>query len=228
MPLYTNFHHPAEVFTGDKGGDSEHQGHSNSAVREWGCPSLPAAQVSRVSQEATFLKSVFWLCTISLQISLQFSFSHVACRCAPTSRTAAVTLERDCYQKYGKAGRSFYNSQVASTIRWLGSCSTEDLLSRVPTDEAKSNVCNTDQDLVTGLVPPSVGGGDVLSPQPVPAHALHPEMESNSRTSVDKLERIALPRIPSMSEFVKRTRTMSTEPSDASARNSKKARLRSE
>ena len=37
----------------------------------------------------------------------------------------------DCFQKYGKTGRSFYNSQIASTIRWLSSCSSSDLDARV-------------------------------------------------------------------------------------------------
>lgn len=41
-------------------------------------------------------------------------------------------LEMDCFRKYGKSGRSFYNSQVASTIRWLSSCSLSDLEARVP------------------------------------------------------------------------------------------------
>ena len=38
----------------------------------------------------------------------------------------------DCFQKYGKTGRSFYNSQIASTLRWLSSCSSSDLDARVP------------------------------------------------------------------------------------------------
>ncbi|KAH7289470.1 hypothetical protein KP509_30G003800 [Ceratopteris richardii] len=42
-------------------------------------------------------------------------------------------LEMDCFKKYGKSGRSFYNSQVASTTRWLSSCSSlADLKTRVP------------------------------------------------------------------------------------------------
>lgn len=38
----------------------------------------------------------------------------------------------ESFKKYGKSGRSFYNSQVASTLRWLSSCSMSDLRARVP------------------------------------------------------------------------------------------------
>lgn len=39
----------------------------------------------------------------------------------------AALLEADCYEKYRKAGRAFYNSQVASTVRWLSSSSREQI-----------------------------------------------------------------------------------------------------
>lgn len=45
------------------------------------------------------------------------------------------TLENDCFRKYGKSGRSFYNSHVASTLRWLTSCSMPDLEARLPRKE---------------------------------------------------------------------------------------------
>jgi bloom syndrome protein len=48
------------------------------------------------------------------------------------SRAVAEALEVDCFRKYGKTGRSFYNSQIASTLRWLSSCSLSDIAARVP------------------------------------------------------------------------------------------------
>lgn len=32
--------------------------------------------------------------------------------------TSASLLEDECYKKYGKAGKSFYYLQVASTVKW--------------------------------------------------------------------------------------------------------------
>lgn len=47
--------------------------------------------------------------------------------------TSASKLENDCYKKYGKAGKGFYLSQMASTVRWLSTASPDDLTSRLGT-----------------------------------------------------------------------------------------------
>ncbi|KAI5058648.1 hypothetical protein GOP47_0026818 [Adiantum capillus-veneris] len=55
-------------------------------------------------------------------------------------------LETDCFKKYGKSGRSFYNSQVASTLRWLSSCSRQDLRAHIPQEAfptSKQEINNT-------------------------------------------------------------------------------------
>eukprot|EP01018_Ginkgo_biloba_P028047 Gb_28474 [translate_table: standard] len=46
----------------------------------------------------------------------------------------ATTLESQCYKKYGKSGRSFYNSQIASIVRWLATTSLTDIQSRIEPD----------------------------------------------------------------------------------------------
>lgn len=47
--------------------------------------------------------------------------------------TSATFLENECYNKYGKTGKSFYYSQVASTVRWLSTSTTVELTDRLGT-----------------------------------------------------------------------------------------------
>ncbi|XP_024181896.1 ATP-dependent DNA helicase Q-like 3 isoform X2 [Rosa chinensis] len=44
---------------------------------------------------------------------------------------SASFLENECYKKYGKTGKSFYYSQVASTVRWLSTVNSTDLTDRL-------------------------------------------------------------------------------------------------
>lgn len=45
--------------------------------------------------------------------------------------TSASFLEKECYEKYGKSGKTFYYSQVASTIRWLSTADSTKLTNRL-------------------------------------------------------------------------------------------------
>uniref|UniRef100_A0A6N2N7E8 DNA 3'-5' helicase n=1 Tax=Salix viminalis TaxID=40686 RepID=A0A6N2N7E8_SALVM len=45
--------------------------------------------------------------------------------------TSASFLENECYTKYGKSGKTFYYSQVASTVRWLSSTTLVELTNRL-------------------------------------------------------------------------------------------------
>ncbi|MED6119504.1 hypothetical protein PIB30_012411 [Stylosanthes scabra] len=45
--------------------------------------------------------------------------------------SSASFLEDECFKKYSKAGKSFYYSQVASTVRWLATASSIDLMNRL-------------------------------------------------------------------------------------------------
>ncbi|OMO83449.1 hypothetical protein COLO4_22511 [Corchorus olitorius] len=47
---------------------------------------------------------------------------------------ASNFLESECFKKYGKSGKSFYYSQVASTVRWLSTTSSADIANRVGTN----------------------------------------------------------------------------------------------
>ncbi|KAI3982465.1 hypothetical protein MKX01_006596 [Papaver californicum] len=44
---------------------------------------------------------------------------------------SATFLENECYKKYGKVGKTFYNSQMASTVRWLSTSSSMDIMNRL-------------------------------------------------------------------------------------------------
>lgn len=60
------------------------------------------------------------------------------------TQMVATTLENQCYRKYGKLGKSFYNSQVASTVRWLAKSSLADIQSRIEPDTAlHDNKCSS-------------------------------------------------------------------------------------
>ncbi|XP_047319618.1 ATP-dependent DNA helicase Q-like 3 [Impatiens glandulifera] len=45
--------------------------------------------------------------------------------------TSAGAFEKQCYDKYGKTGKSFYYSQVASTLRWLSTANLTELIDKL-------------------------------------------------------------------------------------------------
>ncbi|PSS20763.1 ATP-dependent DNA helicase Q-like [Actinidia chinensis var. chinensis] len=114
--------------------------------------------------------------------------------------TSASFLENECYKKYGKTGKSFYCSQLASTVRWLSSANSTELMNRLN--------CNTN---------PTTKNGTVAENSSSTSSALldHGSIESSkeeihvgviSETSSSALESnpkdTSLPPIPSFSEFV--------------------------
>ncbi|CAN6451464.1 unnamed protein product [Victoria cruziana] len=54
-------------------------------------------------------------------------------------QSAAVFLENECYEKYGKAGKSFYSSQVASTVRWLSTTTSAEMKTRLGSSSVFEN-----------------------------------------------------------------------------------------
>ncbi|KAF5812114.1 putative DNA helicase [Helianthus annuus] len=53
---------------------------------------------------------------------------------------SSVFFENECFKKYGKTGKSFYLSQVASTVRWLSTVNAADLTSRLATTNQNSTL----------------------------------------------------------------------------------------
>ncbi|XP_044955614.1 ATP-dependent DNA helicase Q-like 3 [Hordeum vulgare subsp. vulgare] len=62
---------------------------------------------------------------------------------------SAAHLETECFKKYQKVGKTFYNSQIAATVRWLSSSSSEQIHDRL---EALTNQ-STDHGAAAGSSP---------------------------------------------------------------------------
>ncbi|KAG8662853.1 hypothetical protein MANES_01G152300v8 [Manihot esculenta] len=126
---------------------------------------------------------------------------------------SAVFFENQCYKKYGKSGKSFYYSQVASTLRWIkmaNSCElTDRLLSVIPAP--LENTLPKEE-------PPKEPS---LLLQNHPMKATDVELHSNVGTETTMCSPLQtqkaslsarLPAIPSFSEFVNRKKTKNNNP----------------
>ncbi|XP_054821548.1 ATP-dependent DNA helicase Q-like 3 [Prosopis cineraria] len=116
--------------------------------------------------------------------------------------TSASLLEDECYKKYGKVGKSFYYSQVASTVRWLSTTNSTDLVSRLRgVDASSSMIVSSEEEHPVKTPPlsdPSVKEGTDNEPDAIPESETSPcalPIESSSLKT-------NLPPIPSFSEFV--------------------------
>ncbi|XXG40744.1 hypothetical protein AAC387_Pa01g1384 [Persea americana] len=117
-------------------------------------------------------------------------------------KESASVLENECYKKYGKVGKTFYNSQVASTVRWLSSASISEINDRLHSGSTKTN-CAANLNSMPSLL--EISDQD---PQPTELNndknqdrAL-PEASSRSVQIEIPSQEIALPPILSFSEFV--------------------------
>lgn len=114
--------------------------------------------------------------------------------------TSACFLESECYKKYGKSGKSFYYSQVASTVRWLSATSSLDLtnrlgsFSRSPSDDTLSKAEPATRPLlVLDQGPIKITGEELYD-------GARPETSPCASSCTE------LPAIPSFSEFVSSSR----------------------
>ncbi|XP_034699819.1 ATP-dependent DNA helicase Q-like 3 isoform X1 [Vitis riparia] len=115
--------------------------------------------------------------------------------------TSAIFLENECYKKYGKTGKSFYYSQVASTVRWLSTANSTDLTNRLgtKTSSATDNIISkADSPIISSLDqgPTKISNGEHCSAKPQTSSCASPMQGASSQ---DK----GLPPIPSLSDFVK-------------------------
>ncbi|KAA8523340.1 hypothetical protein F0562_009763 [Nyssa sinensis] len=114
--------------------------------------------------------------------------------------TSAVFLENECYKKYGKTGKSFYYSQVASTVRWLSTVNSTELTNRLGTNT------NSTSDNITSKTLSSSTSSSLLDQGLT--ETINEEIYGSvrSETPVDALlsasQDVRLPTIPSFSEFV--------------------------
>ncbi|KEH37599.1 ATP-dependent DNA helicase Q-like 3 isoform X2 [Medicago truncatula] len=143
------------------------------------------------------------------------------------TETSASLLEDECYKKYGKTGKSFYYSKVASTIRWLKTTSSVDLMNRLSEIDASSS--------------PSVffEAEHPLTPLPASDPCANEEtgneLSENAITEtipcdipIESSFNTNLPPIPSFAEFVnskKEKRDRSSDTKKHSSRVEKKTRI---
>ncbi|KAI8565328.1 hypothetical protein RHMOL_Rhmol03G0250500 [Rhododendron molle] len=114
--------------------------------------------------------------------------------------TSASFLETECYKKYGKSGKSYYCSQVASTVRWLSTTNSTDLMNRI----RMSTSSNADNPTVKeNSFPTSLA---LLEQNPIETTKEEILLDVRSEPSPTVLQRdsegISLPPIPSFAEFI--------------------------
>ncbi|GMI76989.1 A. THALIANA RECQ HELICASE 3 [Hibiscus trionum] len=132
---------------------------------------------------------------------------------------SSTILENECFKKYGKSGKSFYYSQVASKIRWLSTA---------------SSVAEIANQIGTSITSPSVNIAHKEEPSPIMASTtLHDERGDEEKEVIGELHRgniesdasikplplqmqTKLPPIPSFSQFVNRSKLKETQQSNAS------------
>lgn len=119
--------------------------------------------------------------------------------------TSSEFFENECYQKYRKTGKTFYLSQVASTVRWLSTTNTTDLTSRLaPIGQSQSQSPTSKKS--TEVEPSSSISPSISNNEKDHGHPLSP--------STNTCNDIKLPPIPSFSEFVnKSSKKDNTKPS---------------
>ncbi|KAH9662484.1 ATP-dependent DNA helicase q-like 3 [Citrus sinensis] len=125
---------------------------------------------------------------------------------------SAIFLENECYNKYGKSGKSFYYSQVASTIRWLSTANSIELTNRlgIDTDSPSVNFISKEQPLAA----PSPS----LEQRPAQITGKELDGSCGSENSIGAFQTesespsTSLPVIPSFSEFVNRQKVKDNQP----------------
>ncbi|XP_050229761.2 ATP-dependent DNA helicase Q-like 3 [Mercurialis annua] len=114
---------------------------------------------------------------------------------------SASFLENECYKKYGKSGKTFYYSQVASTVRWISATNSTDITNRLgtpayPPPPAENTVAK-DEYHETPLSPLELNTDVEQQSNAVSSETM---TASPSQSAMSP----KLPAIPSFSEFVNR------------------------
>ncbi|KAJ0759290.1 putative DNA helicase [Helianthus annuus] len=109
---------------------------------------------------------------------------------------SSIFFENECFKKYGKTGKSFYLSQVASTVRWLSTVDAADLTSRLATTNQNSTL-----KIATEVEPLSSASPSVSDQVTNTMNEKDREKVSLCSSQITHND-IKLPPIPSFSEFV--------------------------
>ncbi|GAA0165816.1 DNA helicase [Lithospermum erythrorhizon] len=108
--------------------------------------------------------------------------------------TSTMMLEKECFEKYNRSGKSFYLSQMASTVRWISTATLEDVANRLRSVTPASEVLSPG----TSQVSPSTA--DQSSTQVLD----HDSNDTEAVRGVSEyvLTNTQLPPIPSFSQFI--------------------------
>ncbi|KAM5547180.1 ATP-dependent DNA helicase Q-like 3 [Rosa sericea] len=126
---------------------------------------------------------------------------------------SASFLENECYKKYGKTGKSFYYSQVASTVRWLSTVSSTDLADRLGTitsSPSENTLLKTEpsasQSPLVETGPPAMPSPLVDGATEINRNDFHEGVRPEASVAVSPMQSDSpskmLPAIPSFSEFI--------------------------
>lgn len=122
---------------------------------------------------------------------------------------SSMFFENECYKKYGKTGKSFYLSQVASTVRWLSTANAAELTSRLPTTSQSPTIKMATEMEPSSSISPCVS--DQASKMNEKDHGNVSSGDPLSQ-SLSTYSNTKLPTIPSFSEFVNKKSSKDSKP----------------
>ncbi|XVF59861.1 hypothetical protein PTKIN_Ptkin07bG0309700 [Pterospermum kingtungense] len=115
---------------------------------------------------------------------------------------SSTFLENQCFQKYGKSGKSFYYSQVASTVRWLTTTTSSEITNRIGT------IATSPSENITCKEEPPLTASTMfdLREEAIMGEEHCSKIESETSASASPMQSASpgtkLPPIPSFSQFV--------------------------
>jgi bloom syndrome protein len=147
--------------------------------------------------------------------------------CAPfrfVEEASAAHLEAECFKKYQKVGKTFYNSQVAATVRWLSSSGSDQIHDRLQAltdqitdhDAASSSPCVASDSL--GKKPGEASDSSKFAKRELSNESaktgvlteyMDPSRVSSSGEFISEARRdctidtMELPKVPSFAEFMR-------------------------
>ncbi|TVU28898.1 hypothetical protein EJB05_20436, partial [Eragrostis curvula] len=145
------------------------------------------------------------------------------------AEAAATHLETECFKKYEKVGKTFYNSQIAATVRWLSSATSNQMHDRLCAliDQTTNHDAPSSPSFVPESPPDapeafSKRSGEASTakakdkPQPERSYGLEKRKHSDeSEKTAASAENMELPAIPSFREFLSLKRRDGTMTSSA-------------
>ncbi|CAN6201000.1 unnamed protein product [Urochloa humidicola] len=149
----------------------------------------------------------------------------------PCDEEASAThLEIECFKKYEKVGKTFYNSQIAATVRWLTSATSSQMHDRLHAliDQAKDPGASNSPDIIpeSPQAAPEVIGtrpGEASNykandkPQNIQELEKGKHSDESAKTAAALAGDVELPAIPSFGEFLSQKGRDRTKTSNSNA-----------